>query len=174
MSNQDDISKAFEQINPDDLTALVATHFFESRPGPETFNQFIERQLYALRYGFAASEGTINPIVALSDGNVERLYCVLGAEDVGSMLNRVAMIARSTGANRFFFSRRTKTRELIGGKDTSVVWYAEDSMVKLQRQGALPVTTHQGEAVLGENTEAMVLLGEFGALMHAVLPSTVF
>lgn len=171
----DQISKAFKNVAPGDITEL-GEHFFEHNPGPEEFEQFIDRHLYSVRYGFVAADGVINPVCALSDGRTERLFAAEDDETLRGLLERMATMAQATGSTRFFFSRLIPTTmtapEAPQPTDSdprwraSLLWFAEDRATATRNQGSMAVVDR---VVLGENEPAPAMGGQIGEWLHAVL-----
>lgn len=176
--DDDDITRAFAEISPSDF-ATHSEHFFEHTPGPEGLQELISRHLYALRYGFFAADGAINPIVALSDGRVERLFSAQDGETVGGLGDRLRRLAHETGSTRLFFSRLVPTAtaqigQVDAGEDQvrweeALLWYAEDAQTRQQRQGAMKVLRTPRGVLLGDDVEFAALGGILGDLMHAIL-----
>lgn len=174
-SSNDDISKAFQDVEPDDITD-PGEHFFEHTPGPETFQQFLHRHLYSIRYAFVAADGVINPVSALSDTRTERLFAARDDETLQEMLQRVTEMARATGSTRFFFSRlvpitmTTLDAPQLDETDPSwaaaLLWFAEDKATNTRQQGSIHVADG---AALGEIVTAPRLGGLIADWLHGVL-----
>jgi len=167
--NDDGIAKAFSKIRPADFVRQTA-HFYEHTPGPETFDVFLNRHLYAVRYAFIAADGQINPVASLSDGRVERLFAARDDDSVATMFQRLTEQAKETGSTRFFFSR---TVEAIVNDETdivrTVIWYAEDISSGEIHHGGMMITDTPDGVNLGSVVEAQKIAGVLGDLLTGVL-----
>lgn len=161
----DNLSGIFDHLNPSDFERATSA-VVEEEPSLATFDAFIDAQIRAIRYAFAASDGDLNPLTTVSSASIERVYAADDDETLGQYIERVAREARAILATRMFTFKRTivgtfdddeqhvsDSKEAMqraldaGTTREAVYWYAEDSATNSVRHGYITI---EGIATLGE------------------------
>ena len=151
----DDLTGIFDDLSPIDFiaTSVVA----RSPRHDDDFDHFVERQLHAVRYAFAAADGAINPIATLGTDTAEHMFTPEDDESLGQYVWRLRRQARIFGATTLFIFKKTKVGLLP----------QDDAVVKALEDGALTEWARsQGLAV--DDPEAMRAALELGTQVDAV------
>lgn len=107
----DEFAGIFDDLNPNDFGGVT------SAPArKETFQEFLEANLRAVRISYLAVDGNqLNPIAILQAEDTEWTYAPEDDESLGEYVDRLREEAKRLNAVRLFISRTTKVGVLPTG-----------------------------------------------------------
>jgi hypothetical protein len=163
--HEDEYTGIFDHLTPADFE-ITSSAVAEAPNGDRSFDDFVDDQLRALRYAFAAATGQVDPLCTLASPNVERVFAPDDDETLGQYIKRLNREARNLAADWVFIFQRTIVGEWVGPADEApspdsnsamelarandairegVYWHAED------RSGDSPVRRHGYVAISSDN-----------------------
>jgi hypothetical protein len=170
--NEDEFTGIFDSISPDDFATPFATAVDEASRSNGSFDEFVDGQIRAVRYAFAASSGKVDPLATLASPVIERVYAAYDDETLGQYIDRLAREASEMHATWLFIFKKTVVgtfetdddhtvgvddpesmqRALDGGTtQAAVYWYAEDRPGEMRRHGFLKISGNSlGDLVEGD------------------------
>lgn len=162
----DDLTGIFDHLEPEDFiittTAVDAT--LGDYVGRDRFERFITEQLHAVRIGFTASDGQLNPLGVLASPTIQRVFTPDDDETLGDFLQRIKRESDLIQAHWFFFAMQTRTARVE-------VTPAEDGSVPAADSAAMQfhIAKHGGQKAIMWYAQA---IGQHEETRAGVIPFT--
>lgn len=174
----DEFTGIFDDLNPDDFTR--ATSAIAEMPRTETFADFVDDQLRAVRFAFASASGQIDPLATLASRSTERVFSADDDESLGQYVQRLRREAQGIQAEWLFIFKKTIVGTFARGDESTasdsaeamqealndgttmeaVYWYAEDhsGSEPARRHGFLTIVgNHLGDMIEGDAEQTVNL-----------------